>query len=99
MRQYLSVLVAVLLTTPLIAENKIWLNISARSSSESRVVVSCSGVFTTQPYYVLYSSTNLVNWTPISTNALPVWGSGGSATNVIQTTNASTFYKAKFGPI
>ena len=95
MRNCIPVLAAVLFTTPLIAENKIWLNISTRSSGGSQIVASCSGVFTGHPYYVLYSSTNLVSWIPISTNGIVP---GGSATNVIQTTNARTFYKAGLGP-
>jgi hypothetical protein len=71
------------------------LGITPIGSGELQIIVSIP-LPPTQPYTVLQSSTNLVNWVSIATNKYP---STLSATNIVQSTNPRTFYRAylKYG--
>ena|SRR5260221_2136006 len=49
----------------------------------------------TDAYCVLQSSTDFVAWASISTNMFPYNGYGYGVTNIVQMTNAITFYRVK----
>jgi len=72
------------------------LAISPMGGSSLQVVGSGSGFLpSTRGYhYVLESTTNLVQWTPVSTNIVSVVSSGQfTITNIITSTNTTTLYR------
>jgi hypothetical protein len=65
------------------------LTISSQGSGNLQIIV-VSGPLIAPTYYVLQSTTNLVDWTSIATNQLPA---NGVATNIVQSTNFTTFFR------
>jgi hypothetical protein len=71
------------------------LTISTLSNGNLQIVASSPGYWWSPPYpgyvCVLFSTTDFVTWTPISTNVPPF---NVAVTNIVQATNEMTFYRA-----